>query len=172
MNRRYDNYLVRKYEPLYCDRFGDVRSTAMCWGFEVGDGWFNIIDTLSRELCSEWLYAKKQYDTVKDRIGELKYPEEKPQVQFNVPITQEMIDSAREYMEQEAEKVPTVTQVKEKFGGLRFYVSTATDEQYGMIRLAEALSYNTCEICGSRGRLGGNGWFSTRCAKHRNTFEY
>jgi hypothetical protein len=42
-------------------------------------------------------------------------------------------------------------QVKEKFGTLRFYITGGDDEIRGMIRMAEAMSRNTCEITGDIG---------------------
>ena len=41
-----------------------------------------------------------------------------------------------------------VQQVKEKFGGLRFYVSCAPEEVFNMIHAAEGHSYSICENCG------------------------
>ena len=46
-------------------------------------------------------------------------------------------------------------QVKEKFGGLRFYVQACADGQQGMIALAEAMSYRICDVCGARAELRG-----------------
>lgn len=62
-----------------------------------------------------------------------------------------------------------VTQVKEKFGGLRFYISGGTCEINDRISRAENASYDVCERCGSRGgvTLNESGWLSTRCAKCR-----
>jgi hypothetical protein len=42
-------------------------------------------------------------------------------------------------------------QVKEKFGTLRFYIEGGDEEVYGMIKMAEAMSRNTCEITGDIG---------------------
>ena len=42
-------------------------------------------------------------------------------------------------------------QVKEKFGTLRFYITGGDDEIRGMIRMAECMSRNTCEITGDIG---------------------
>jgi len=67
----------------------------------------------------------------------------------------------------------TVSQVKEKFGGLRYYASAGdvTEETatqfYDLIREAEAKSYEICERCGQPGRLsrrGGRGWYKTLCS--------
>ena len=60
-----------------------------------------------------------------------------------------------------------VMQVKEKFGGLRFYVGTASEEFYDAIRSAEQESYKICEICGEPGKLREDlGWILTLCDKH------
>jgi len=59
-----------------------------------------------------------------------------------------------------------VTQVKEKFGRLRFYTCGQNDEQEGMIGLAEAISARLCEVCGNRGRIVEDRWLRTRCPEH------
>ena len=58
------------------------------------------------------------------------------------------------------------SQVKEKYGGLRFYVNSSSDEQDAQIRFAETLSYSICEVCGNPGRANGSVWTTTRCDKH------
>lgn len=42
-----------------------------------------------------------------------------------------------------------ILQVKEKFGGLRFYVDAAPEWLYDLICLAEGASTKTCEDCGA-----------------------
>jgi hypothetical protein len=56
-----------------------------------------------------------------------------------------------------------VEQVKEKFGGLRFYVSGADDFINGAIELAEDLSFTICEVCGNPGEANEEGWIKVRC---------
>ena len=61
-----------------------------------------------------------------------------------------------------------VVQVKEKFGGLRFYVSSCTREFFALIHAAENESFRVCESCGAPGSPktpGGNphGWIKTIC---------
>ena len=58
-------------------------------------------------------------------------------------------------------------QVKEKFGGLRFYVDGGSEESHAIISFAERLSYVTCESCGSPGKVGGKGWITTLCSTCR-----
>ena len=57
-------------------------------------------------------------------------------------------------------------QIKEKYGGLRFYMSIATEQMYDAIRAAEDESYRTCERCGEPGVLRGQHWLFTACDVH------
>jgi hypothetical protein len=60
-----------------------------------------------------------------------------------------------------------VVQVKEKFGGLRFYINEGSREIHDRISEAEKLSHETCEICGKQGEMRTDiGWYSTLCNKH------
>lgn len=61
----------------------------------------------------------------------------------------------------------TVMQVKEKFGGLRFYIGASNDDVFERVSKAEIESYDTCETCGEPGTSGGDGWITTRCVPCR-----
>ena len=64
-------------------------------------------------------------------------------------------------------KYPQVvaTQVKEKYGGLRFYVGGANESQWGAIQFAEYISSYICEKCGSTTQVTQTkGWITTLCA--------
>ena len=55
-------------------------------------------------------------------------------------------------------------QVKEKFGGLRFYIDGVSfDEIQGMISMAESMSFKVCEDCGNRGHKQPGAWIRTLC---------
>jgi len=58
------------------------------------------------------------------------------------------------------------SQVKEKFGTLRFYVNNYRDDISDVIDEAEELSGKTCEECGEPGKMRYGGWISCRCEKH------
>ena len=59
------------------------------------------------------------------------------------------------------------TQVKEKFGGLRFYINAGSPEIHQRILQAETESYTVCEKCGEPGELRKDiGWYSTLCDEH------
>jgi len=62
-------------------------------------------------------------------------------------------------------------QVKEKFGGLRFYHSGGDDYSLGVEMAAGTLSSYICEICGAPGFLHDeDGWWSTRCDAHASGY--
>ena len=126
MRKELDEALCAKYPDIFKDRYGDMRETAMCWGFP-GDGWYNIIDS----LCA----------TIKNR-------------EYNLKLNK------KEY-------VPVVaTQVKEKYGSLRFYYDGGDDYIDGAVAFAEYMSEMTCEKCGKPGKLRGRSWMYTACDEH------
>ena len=62
-----------------------------------------------------------------------------------------------------------VSQIKEKFGGLRFYCYGGDDVVYYLVDFASKLSYTVCEQCGNRGKLRNeHGWMYTACDEHYN----
>ena len=55
-------------------------------------------------------------------------------------------------------------QVKEKWGGLRFYVAGGDDFTNGIINLAESMSYRICSECGNQSTpQKKRGWIYTLC---------
>jgi hypothetical protein len=59
-----------------------------------------------------------------------------------------------------------VEQIKEKFGGLRFYYQGGDDFIHGAVWLAESLSAKVCEECGAPGKRTSEGWVKTLCDFH------
>lgn len=117
MNKELETKLVARW-PKWFNVNGSIQRTLMPFGFECGDGWFDII----WRLC--------------ENIDSLAGPE------FEV------------------------MQVKEKFGGLRFYTYNGSPEIDKMIEQAESESYKTCEVCGEPGKPQGKSWIKTVCEKH------
>jgi hypothetical protein len=60
----------------------------------------------------------------------------------------------------------SVHQVKEKFGGLRFYIGGGSDAIFARIDQAERESYKTCELCGEPGKRTHHGWIRVECETH------
>jgi hypothetical protein len=145
MKKELDEALCAKYPLIFRDRHANMQTTAMCWGFECGDGWYNIIDILCGLLTSEYRCAKSQYEYIKDKVNQPTYGFKDNGDPVGKIITQELIDERKAKMEEEELKVPVASQVKEKFGGLRFYVHGATDTHYKYITFEDSMSYRTIE---------------------------
>jgi hypothetical protein len=68
--------------------------------------------------------------------------------------------------EKEVDQVVAM-QVKEKFGGLRFYIHGGDDFCYNVIESTEAASMHICEVCGTAGELRpSRRWLKTLCDEH------
>lgn len=65
-----------------------------------------------------------------------------------------------------------IHQIKEKFGGLRFYFDTkqvgqVRDKMYDLVNEAEHKCEHLCEVCGEEGTIEGLRWLSCRCPQHK-----
>jgi len=186
MSPELDEKLVKKYPKIFADRYGDMRTTCMCWGFECGDGWYWLIDSLCHNL--QWNTDKNNQNYIlKNRILRFTLPtliylskkipgkynlkrktQINPLVMLRSFLTENLIKYkiSRKHIWVESDRYPQITavQVKEKFGGLRFYVNGASNAQYGVISFTESLSYKVCENCGSTKNIGSTkGWYRTLC---------
>jgi hypothetical protein len=92
------------------------------------------------------------------------------------PILEELCSSIQHHIDwknrrSEVVSQVTVDQIKEKFGGLRFYYQGGDDEISGMVRMAEAWADHSCETCGAPGKKRNGGWIRTLCDKHEEEYQ-
>jgi len=178
MKQELDQLLCEKYPKLMVNRNKPMIETCMCWGFECGDGWFNILDQLMGNIQHhiDWKDKQRQYA--------MDYNEMAAQAKAgNFDLFEKRMESVVDHAYKEKklgeivagdfravpESIPQVTldQVKEKFGTLRFYYSGGDEYINGLVSMAESMSGVTCEQCGSPGTTGGQGWITTLCETHR-----
>ena len=50
MKRELDEYLCKVYPKMMVNRDKNMMETCMCWGFDCGDGWFQILNQLMLSL--------------------------------------------------------------------------------------------------------------------------
>lgn len=174
MRKELDEQLVREHPTLFASRYADMRTTAMCWGFECGDGWYDLLKEAADKLeplCNaiyetEAAKEKWYYKYIRNAIAPLaRLP--KPFNSLWMPlyklvnfIQPNVYGNAIYYF---GGAPCRASQVKEKFGTLRFYMTGSTDEMEAIITEAERRSAVTCEECGKPGKLVGGGWVYTRC---------
>ena len=189
MKTELDEILCARYPKIFCDRNGDMRDTAMCWGFACGDGWFNIIDMLcvniqnhidgTRSRRANVLRFNRALErSTKDNLapliryfqGRAKSPRE-----WDIKQAKETFED----IEPQCKAAPlacqqvVVLQIKEKYGTLRFYYHGGDKVVDGMVRMAESMSAVTCEECGNSGKMQhGGSWYRTLCDIHAKEMGY
>ena len=81
MRQELDKLLCEKYPKMMVNRNKNMQETCMCWGFECGDGWFNILDQLMGNIQHhiDWKNKKEEVvaqvtlDQVKEKFGTLRF---------------------------------------------------------------------------------------------------
>ena len=81
MNEKLDELLCQRYPKMMVNRDKSMMETCMCWGFECGDGWFNILDQLMGNIQHhiDWKNKKEEVvaqvtlDQIKEKFGTLRF---------------------------------------------------------------------------------------------------
>lgn len=167
MKKELDEKLCRDYPEIFKNRRGNMKETAMCWGFECGDGWYHIIDFLCTGLMNDVRRAKHRVHHIEN---ERKEDQTKWDAWQKGAYGDAALADARKHLTEAEKNIPVAVQVKEKFGGLRFYVSGASDKHHEMISMVESLSYRVCEVCGTMKDVMSYhlGYIRTLCPEHAN----
>lgn len=67
----YDKYMCKTYPDFFKDRNKPMNVTCMCWGFDIGKGWYSTLD----EVCRKLTEIKKvsgidfAFDQIKEKYG-------------------------------------------------------------------------------------------------------
>jgi hypothetical protein len=77
------------------------------------------------------------------------------------------IEKIIEKMPEEVQSNFYATQIKEKFGSLRFYMSNSTEEIDQLIKEAERKSVEICECCSRPGTIKPSPWLKCLCESCR-----
>ena len=88
MRQELDKLLCEKYPKMMVNRNKPMQETCMCWGFECGDGWYNILDQLMGNIQHHIDWNNKNFekgytqykqvpqvtlDQVKEKFGTLRF---------------------------------------------------------------------------------------------------
>lgn len=145
--------LIKKYPLLFSNK--DPNIPINLFGIECKDGWASLLDTTFSLMYAKYNHVFNIY-----KFWQNKTPCERAS-QFE--IDRETSHYANE-VEKEQIKLPTVQQIKEKFGTLRLYCDNVDERTEGIIEMAEAMSAKICEVCGSNGERRKGGWIRTLCS--------
>lgn len=187
MNNELDEALVRDFPNLYAQREGSMMSTLMCWGFECGDGWEPLLRRCSEKLekiivdsgienkiTEEVISFKemKRWEFIDHEVvyfDEPAYTEETLEAHLNA---HPWIRNGNGWNEEDKSYIRyenpiwsvCASQVKEKYGTLRFYMAGYLPGMDEAIDEAENASAKTCEKCGGPGEVRDPyGWVTVRC---------
>lgn len=136
----------------------------------------NIVEIL-KETKNESISSEDRLNSLVSKLErELKHPQH-PIDLYDIEcgygwygIIFPIIAYIEEYNKKHEDNPIIIYQIKEKFGGLRFYTSYSTPELDKMIEEAEDWSFLICENCGSPVNVTTKGpnWITTLCDKCRN----
>lgn len=127
---------IEKYNHLFANEYAHPA---------VSDGWLGLLNL----LCS----------SIDRRIDDIK--------KYNdIWLKNDVIDKNKHINNSNFIENFKIVQIKEKFGGLRFYVEGCNDELMQFIHSVEIFSYYICEECGTTENIGKTiGWVRTICKK-------
>lgn len=160
--------LFKKYPKIFRQKDLPMTETAMCWGIDCGDGWYWLIDNLCHSIQS-YCDSKNSGINIRNNIRKEWWQGWNTE-QFG---WKSCCHFWKRFKERNIEDLPIqveAVQVKEKYGGLRFYIvgcHPMDNDIFGMIHLAEEMSYNICEKCGSTENVIQTdlGWIRSLCPK-------
>lgn len=169
MKKELDEKLTQEHPTLFGDRFAPMTQTCMCWGFGVGDGWYDLLKEAADQLeplCRQAyerdaVLEKSWYKYVRNTVALTAKVSWLFQILYK--IVNVILPNAYNNSLYWHGGPPRASQVKEKFGTLRFYMTHSTEEMEAIIDIAVRRSSVTCEECGKPGKLVGGGWIYCRC---------
>jgi hypothetical protein len=165
MRNELEEKLFKKY-PDFFEYLKDYEGPLMPirFGFECNDGWYFILDSLMDSI-QRHINSKKDFPEM-----EIKSKFWRRILKNRYRCRYKKVWKFLNWLDSKVKKeiVPApkidITQVKEKFGGLRFYYNGGNSYIDGMVSLAENQSYKTCELCGSTKDIGSTSkWLITIC---------
>ena len=176
MKKELDEKLCADFPKIFAQRNLPMNQTCMCWGFDVGDGWYDLIHTLCSVIQNKVDNELDHYQravNVNAAIEALSHGDVGPALALykwdthspDAKKIERVMNMTKVEIGEPPRQVEAV-QVKEKFGGLRFYVNRVDPAVEGAIDMAEAMSYHICEVCGAPGEPNRDGWIKTLCKEH------
>ena len=149
MKKELQEIIFESCPLLYSDRNKSINESAIAWGIQCADGWFDLILELSVKL--ERLVISF-IDENKNTIPCMWCGGKEQDKHINCGPNKRF-----------EPRHPKADCVKEKFASLRMCLSYETDEMANLISEYEDRSQTICEDCGKTGSVKGKAWLRTQC---------
>ena len=134
----------------FAKRWPDLFKKSQISAFGVGRGWHDILDILCGLISCK----------VENEKATLAYALNHPgKTHYN-------INTLKDNVEKAIDDLPIISDIKEKYGGLRIHIYGGSEEVDSYITFAESMSSRVCEVCGSPGTSREGGWIKTLCDEH------
>jgi hypothetical protein len=91
MDKELEKKLVEKYPDALSEYGGDMHQTCMAWGFECGDGWYEILEELCEKIAN---IPGFKFAQVKEKFGMLTVYYDGPDSKEDRKIVRAAIDEA------------------------------------------------------------------------------
>lgn len=178
MTPELEKQLVEKYPKIFVDG-KCVIGGSLC----IGDGWNTLVDKTCAVI--QWHIDQEQnqiesatqynsmvvtaqggnwelFDKYFEKMSATWRDQEHKNIEFGLAKLRKVPKPVEQVI---------AVQVKEKFGGLRFYIDGGDKYTDGVITLAESMSFSICEVCGHPGIARRGGWIRVLCDEHETEYQ-
>jgi hypothetical protein len=162
MKKDFREKLLHDFPILFREKNFNIRFEESLLKTYCGNGWFELIYELSSKL-------EKYIDTLNNIcICDHQFHLHNEENNSCLSITNFEQCQCKKY----TDRRPRAYCIKEKFGGLRFYVEKSDKQTNDLVKQAELKSYSICEICGNKGNPFTicDSWIFTFCEKCHNDY--
>jgi len=143
-NKEFDKFMCEKYPVIFQERKLPMTQTCMCWGFNTGKGWNELLHNLCEKIDS--LYKLTGIGTkavqVKEKFGSLRF--------YTSPSFNEKVKQTKERLKVDGETANAIVEILDD-----------------CVSLAEERSDRTCAECGEDycDKISLGGWVYDVCEK-------
>jgi hypothetical protein len=143
--KSFDRFMCEKYPIIFQDRNKPMSETCMCWGFDVGKGWQELLHNLCKKI--DTLYKLTgigvKADQVKEKYGSLRF--------YTSPSFKERIKQAKENLKVDDETANVIVEIIDNCVDIAEYQSDKTcaecGENYYEKIIIGGWVYDVCEKC-------------------------
>jgi len=133
----YDSFMVSTFPNQFIERGMSMQETCMCWGFDIGKGWYYIL----YELCYKLDYIEKKFATgviwkqIKEKFGSARF-------YYNIKYSKAKTIKYKVFSAFDKIGISSFKNAEDKLNNIVYELIDS------MIDKAESKTDKTCEISG------------------------